>query len=231
MKRLVDIIVSLVGILVLSPLFAVLAILIKLGSPGPVFYRGVRVGRHGRLFRIFKFRSMVPEAERLGGSNTSDADARITPIGRILRKYKLDELPQLLNVLLGDMSLVGPRPEVPKYVDLYDAEGQALLSTRPGITDWASIWNSDEGAFLAHYEDPDFAYEQFIRPTKIQLQLVYVRHHSLWIDCKILAYTLLRLAHYGWLPPELRGYPSLSMGPQPNEPEKNQATSLRGQGS
>src|SRR5262245_48645837 len=108
MKRVVDIIVSLVGILVLSPLFVVLAILIKLGSPGPVFYRGVRVGRHGRPFRIFKFRSMVPNAEWLGGSNTSDADARITPIGRILRKHKLDELPQLLNVLLGDMSLVGP---------------------------------------------------------------------------------------------------------------------------
>jgi lipopolysaccharide/colanic/teichoic acid biosynthesis glycosyltransferase len=229
MKRVVDIIVSLVGILVLSPLFAVLAILIKLGSPGPVFYRGARVGRHGRLFRIFKFRSMVPDAERLGGSNTSDADARITHIGRILRKYKLDELPQLLNVLLGDMSLVGPRPEVSKYVDLYKAEEQALLSIRPGITDWASIWNSDEGAFLAHHEDPDLAYELFIRPTKIQLQLTYVRHHSLWIDCKILAYTLLRLVRCGGMPPELRGYPSLSVSPEPNQSEKKQGNSLRGQ--
>lgn len=205
-KRLLDVVLSVVGLVILSPLIAVLGIAVKLGSPGSLFYRGHRVGRHGKPFRIFKFRSMVQNAEQLGGSSTADGDSRITWIGRFMRKYKLDEVPQLLNVLKGDMSLVGPRPEVQEYVDLYTPEEQAILDVRPGITDWASIWNSDEGAVLANSDDPDRAYLELIRPTKLKLQLFYVRNHSVWVDVKIITYTLVKLLRKDWLPAELRPY-------------------------
>lgn len=148
MKRLFDIVFSLLGLIILSPFILVLAILIKEEDGGSVFYRGVRVGRHGKPFRIFKFRTMVVNAENIGGPSTPDDDPRITGIGRFLRKYKLDELPQLINVLKGEMSLVGPRPEVPHYVNMLTKEERAILSVRPGITDWASICNSDEGAVI-----------------------------------------------------------------------------------
>src|SRR5579883_1253298 len=145
LKRCIDIAVSAVGLVILSPLFAVIAIAINLVSPGPVFYKGRRVGLNGRVFRVVKFRSMVVDAEYRGGSATAEDDPRLTSLGVSLRRYKIDELPQLINVWLGDMSLVGPRPEVEKYVAQYTAEERHILDVRPGITDWASLWNFDEG--------------------------------------------------------------------------------------
>lgn len=185
-----DILASSLGLVSLSPLLLVLAVWIKFDSRGPVFYRGVRVGRLGRPFRIYKFRSMVTNAEKIGGSSSGDDDPRITRSGRILRKYKLDELPQLINVFVGDMSLVGPRPEVKKFVDMYTEEEKVLLQLRPGITDWASLWNSDEGAILAGHPDPDQAYLELIRPNKLALQLKYARDHSLVVDIKIIILTV-----------------------------------------
>ena len=133
---------------------------------------------------------MVVNAEKIGGPSTADDDPRITTIGKILRKYKLDELSQLINVLIGDMSLVGPRPEVQQYVDMFTEQEKAILSVRPGITDWASVWNPDEGAVLAGSLDPEKTYLEKIRPEKIRLQLEYVRRHSFWIDIAIIGQTL-----------------------------------------
>jgi lipopolysaccharide/colanic/teichoic acid biosynthesis glycosyltransferase len=197
MKRLFDIAASGLGLLALGPGLILLAILIKLEDGGPVFYRGERVGRHGRGFRIFKFRTMVVHADRIGGPSASDSDPRITRIGRTLRRYKLDELPQLINVLKGEMSLVGPRPEVRHYTDQFTEEEQAILSVRPGITDWASIWNADEGALLAGAEDPEHVYATRIRPTKLRLQLKYVREQSFFTDLKIIFLTALAVARPG----------------------------------
>ena len=190
LKRVFDVICALAALVVLSPVLLGLALTIKMSSPGPVFYRGVRVGLHGRPFRIFKFRSMVINADRIGGASTADGDPRITTIGRVLRKTKLDELPQLLNVLSGDMSFVGPRPEVQQYVDMYTEEEKAILTVRPGITDWASLWNPDEGAVLARAADPERAYLELIRPQKLKWQLAYVRERSFLVDLSILARTL-----------------------------------------
>ena len=190
-KRIFDIVCSAGGILVLSPLLLWISWRIKREDSGPIFYRGERVGLHGRIFRIYKFRTMVIDAEKLGGSSTSDDDPRITKIGKTLRKYKLDELPQLFNVLTGEMSLVGPRPEIKRYTDLYTEEQKAIFTVRPGITDWASLWNSDEGAILAGAEDPDKAFEELIQPTKLKLQLKYVRERSFWVDLKIICLTIL----------------------------------------
>ena len=175
-----------------SPVFIVLSWLIRKDG-GSVFYRGERIGLHGAPFRIFKFRTMVVDAEKIGGASTADDDARITPVGKFLRKYKLDELPQLINVLKGDMSIVGPRPEVKHYTDLFTEEEKDILSVRPGITDWASIWNADEGAVLAGAVDPEKAYMESIRPKKLKLQMMYVRRHSLFIDFKIIWLTLLAI--------------------------------------
>jgi lipopolysaccharide/colanic/teichoic acid biosynthesis glycosyltransferase len=202
-KRGFDFVVALAALIVVSPVLIVLALIIKLGSPGPVFYRGVRIGRYGVPFRIFKFRTMVINAERLGGSATAEDDPRITPIGRFIRRHKLDEFPQFMNVLAGDMSLVGPRPEVKKYVDMYSGEEKAILDLRPGITDWASIWNSNEAAVLEGSKDPEKAYEELIRPTKLALQLFYARNHSLAVDIKILFHTFCRLLFEDWTPREL----------------------------
>ena len=190
-KRIFDILCSFLGLLLLCPLLFWIVWRIKQEDHGPVFYRGARVGFHGRVFHILKFRTMVLDAEKLGGSSTSDDDPRITKIGKILRKYKLDELPQLFNVLTGEMSLVGPRPEIKRYTDLYTEEQKAIFTVRPGITDWASLWNSDEGAVLAGAEDPDKAFEELIQPTKLKLQLKYVRERSFWVDLKIIILTLL----------------------------------------
>ncbi len=190
LKRVFDVTVSTVGLVALTPLLVVIALVIKLEDAGPVFYRGVRVGQYGRRFRIFKFRSMVADAEKIGGSSTAADDPRILKIGRLLRQYKLDELPQLLNVLRGEMSLVGPRPEVQHYVDMYTEEERAILRVKPGITDWASLWNSDEGAILTGSPDPEKTYLEKIRPQKIKLQLDYVRRQSFWTDLTILTQTL-----------------------------------------
>lgn len=190
MKRLFDLVLSLLGIAVVSPILLILAALIKLDSAGPVFYRGIRVGRSGRLFKIFKFRTMVVNADKIGGPSTSADDPRITRVGAFLRKYKLDELPQLMNVLKGDMSFVGPRPEVVDEVRLYSHEERELLGVRPGITDWASIRFRNEGEILRGSADPHEAYREKIRPEKIRLGLEYVRNQSLLVDCKIIFKTL-----------------------------------------
>lgn len=189
-KRLFDIIFSSLGLIVSSPCIMFSSILIKLDSKGPIFYKGKRIGRYGKPFRIYKFRTMVADAEKLGGPSTADDDPRITKPGRFLRKYKLDELPQLINVLRGEMSLVGPRPEVQHYVEMFNEEEKAILNVRPGITDWASLWNPDEGAILAGSPDPEKAYMEKIRPQKLKLQLKYVRKHSFLIDLKIILLTL-----------------------------------------
>jgi lipopolysaccharide/colanic/teichoic acid biosynthesis glycosyltransferase len=193
LKRLFDIFFSLFGLLVFFPLFLYVAFLIKKEDRGSVFYRGVRVGRYGKPFRIYKFRTMVVNADKIGGPSTADDDPRITRIGKFIRKYKLDELPQLINVLKGEMSFVGPRPEVEHYVEMYTKEEKAILSARPGITDWASLWNSDEGAILAGSPDPEKTYMEKIRPEKIRLQLKYVKENSFWNDLKITFLTLKTL--------------------------------------
>lgn len=190
MKRLFDIGFSLVGLLVLLPLFLLVGVLIKLDSQGPVFYRGVRVGRFGRPFRMYKFRTMVANADRSGSSSTPADDPRITRAGRFIRRLNLDELPQFINVLKGDMSIVGPRPQVPWAVELYTEEEKAILGVRPGITDWATIWVRDEGEILRGSVDPDKDYMEKIWPEKRRLQLEYVKNHSLWIDFQIMVKTL-----------------------------------------
>jgi lipopolysaccharide/colanic/teichoic acid biosynthesis glycosyltransferase len=212
MKRCLDLVVSLVALAALSPLLAAIAYLIRRDSPGPVCYRGRRAGWGGRIFRIYKFRTMVVDAEKLGGATTADHDPRLTPFGRFLRRYKLDELPQLVNVRQGEMSLVGPRPEVIEKVARYTPAERRVLDVRPGITDWASIWNADEGAAVAGHRDADQAYEQLIRPTKIRLQLLYRDHGSIAVDAKILFYTLIKLCSREWLPPELADLPKPGQG-------------------
>lgn len=208
-KRIFDIVASSFGLILTSPLLLAVALWVKLDSPGPVFYRGERTGLHGKMFRIFKFRSMVVNAEKLGASSTSDDDRRITKSGKFIRKFKVDELSQLLNVWLGDMSMVGPRPEVKRFTDMYSAEEKRILDIRPGITDWASIWNSDEGAILDGLEDADAGYEKYIRPGKLQLQLRYRDNHNLWTDLKILTYTVRRILQSGFYPSELEDMPRL----------------------
>jgi lipopolysaccharide/colanic/teichoic acid biosynthesis glycosyltransferase len=189
-KRAFDLLGSMLGLLVLSPVLFFIALLIKVGSKGPVWYRGLRVGRSGVPFRIFKFRTMVANADKIGASSTPDNDPRITRVGRFLRKYKLDELPQLINVLVGEMSLVGPRPQVPWAVELYRDEEKALLTVRPGITDYASIRFSNEADILRGSLDPDKDYLEKIAPEKIRLGLEYVRNRNLWVDMRIISATL-----------------------------------------
>jgi lipopolysaccharide/colanic/teichoic acid biosynthesis glycosyltransferase len=189
-KRLFDLLVSFCAVGLLAPIMAILAILIKLDSGGPVLYKGERVGRNGKIFRILKFRSMIMNADQMGGSSTPDDDPRITNMGRFLRKHKLDELPQLLNVLRGEMSFVGPRPQVQWAVDLYTEEERRILSVRPGITDYASIYFSNEGEILSGSADPDRDYMEKIHPRKTQLALKYVDDCSLLNDIRIIAETL-----------------------------------------
>lgn len=194
LKRAIDVFVSATALVVLLPALLVIAAAIRVCDGRPVFYRGIRIGRYGTPFRIFKFRTMVADAERLGGSATADTDVRITRIGRALRKHKLDELPQFINVLLGEMSLVGPRPEVPEYVALLSEAEQVILTVRPGITDWATLWDADEGALLTLTSEPERMYVDFIRPEKIKLQVQYVCNQSFWTDVLILwktAYTMI----------------------------------------
>ncbi len=190
MKRVFDIIFSLFGLIFFSPLLLILAFMIKKEDGGPIFYRGVRVGRYGKLFRIFKFRTMVVNAEKIGGSSTADDDPRITKIGKFIRKYKLDELPQLINVLKGEMSFVGPRPQVPWAVELYSEEEKLLITVRPGITDYASIKFKNESEILKGSEDPDRTYLEKIAPEKLRLGLEYVKNSSLWTDIKIIFATI-----------------------------------------
>ena len=190
LKRVFDFGGAAVSLVLLSPLLVGLAVGVKLDSSGPVFYRGLRIGRNGRPFRMIKFRSMIVDADKLGGPSTADDDLRITRVGMALRKCKLDELPQLINILKGEMSFVGPRPEVPYYVEMYTPQERTILSVRPGLTDWASIWNFDEGARLAGSPDPEKAYIEKIRPEKLRLQMKYVQERSLRTDLMILVATV-----------------------------------------
>jgi lipopolysaccharide/colanic/teichoic acid biosynthesis glycosyltransferase len=176
---------------VASPVLLGIWARIKLDGDGPVVYGGRRVGMGGREFRMYKFRSMVPNADKVGGPNTPDDDPRLTRTGRVLRRYKLDELPQLFNVLKGDMSFVGPRPQVPDEVARYTPEERDLLLVRPGITDWASLRFSNEGEILKGHDDPDRAYAELIRPEKMRLGLEYVHTARLRDDIGILVKTAL----------------------------------------
>jgi lipopolysaccharide/colanic/teichoic acid biosynthesis glycosyltransferase len=179
----------------MSPVFLIMAIAIKMESKGPVFYRGVRVGLNGKPFRIFKFRSMVPDADKSGVSSTSIADMRLTKTGTFIRKFKLDEFSQLINVFLGDMSLVGPRPEVQKFVDMYTDEEKVLLSLKPGITDWSSIKFHNEPDIIAQsgIKDADEAYLKLIRPEKLKLQIKYLKERNIIIDFSIIICTIISI--------------------------------------
>jgi lipopolysaccharide/colanic/teichoic acid biosynthesis glycosyltransferase len=194
LKRAFDIMCSFTGLIVLSPLFAVAAISIKIDSKGPVFFLQERMGRNFRPFRIIKFRTMAAGAERAGSLITVSGDSRITRLGHILRKYKIDELPQLINVLKGDMSLVGPRPEVKKYVELFRTDYGRLLTVRPGITDPASLRYSDEEGILLLSANWEEDYVKRILPAKIRLSSAYVDNHGVVTDIKLILKTILRAA-------------------------------------
>jgi lipopolysaccharide/colanic/teichoic acid biosynthesis glycosyltransferase len=190
-KRVFDIVVASAGLFLLTPALLLIAAWIKWDTPGPAFFLQQRVGRRGRLFNILKFRTMHVQVNA-GAQLTVGRDSRITPAGHFLRRYKLDELPQLLNVLAGSMSLVGPRPEVPRYVACYPSDVRALvLSVSPGITDWAAIEYKDESTLLAAASDPERAYIEQVLPAKLQHYARYVRERNFWVDLRILLRTLL----------------------------------------
>ena len=191
--RFFDFVLSLVGLVVLAPIFIVLAVWIKIDSMGPVFYKQIRVGQNGKDFGLFKFRSMVVDADKKGLITVGGRDPRITRSGYFIRKYKLDELPQLINVLVGDMSLVGPRPEVKKYVELYTDEQQKVLSVKPGITDYASIEYMDENEILGKSTDPEKTYIEEIMPEKIKYNMKYIKNRSLIEYFKIIFLTVLKI--------------------------------------
>lgn len=186
MIRFFDIIFSIIGLVILSPIFIVIYLLIRIESKGGGFYSQERIGKSGKPFKLYKFRSMRIGSDKKGLITIGEKDNRITKTGFILRKYKLDELPQLWNVFIGDMSLVGPRPEVKKYTDLYTEEQKQVLQVRPGITDWASIKYVDENKILGEAKDPDEAYVNLIMPNKIKLNMVYIQHQTLGEYFKII---------------------------------------------
>jgi lipopolysaccharide/colanic/teichoic acid biosynthesis glycosyltransferase len=190
-KRIMDVTLAVLGIGLLFPVLLSLAMWIKIEDGGPVFYKGVRVGRFGKAFRMIKFRTMVVDAEKLGPSSTAEEDMRITAPGRFLRRFKLDELPQLFNVLRGDMSFIGPRPQVQWAVDLYTPEERLLLSVKPGISDFASLRFRNEAEILKGSTDPDRDYLEKIAPLKIRLGLYYVRNQSFAVDLKLIVATAL----------------------------------------
>lgn len=192
-KRIFDLFFSLTGLLILLPVFLLVALLIKIESKGPVFYLQMRVGRNGKDFKLFKFRTMFPDSDKKGLLTVGMRDPRITSTGYFLRKYKLDELPQLINVLTGEMSFVGPRPEVRKYVDKYSNEELAVLEVKPGITDLASLTYINENAILAQSSDPENTYIKEVMPHKLALNMEYIRRTSLWFDIKIIFQTIIKI--------------------------------------
>jgi lipopolysaccharide/colanic/teichoic acid biosynthesis glycosyltransferase len=192
-KRSLDIAISLIGLIFFSPILLFVSFLVWSNDKKSPFYVPPRVGKKGTIFYMVKLRSMVVNADKVGIDSTSNNDQRITSIGQIIRKYKLDELTQLWNVLRGNMSLVGPRPNVKAEVDLYTDDEKELLSVKPGITDFSSIVFSDEGKILENKEDPDLAYNQLIRPWKSRLGLIYIKHQSILLDIEIIIYTLVAL--------------------------------------
>ncbi|MFZ2959108.1 MAG: sugar transferase [Candidatus Ozemobacteraceae bacterium] len=190
-KRCFDLFFALPGLILLSPLFLLVAVLIRRNDHGPVFFRQVRVGLNGNLFRIFKFRTMYVDAEKRGTQITPGNDPRITPIGQFLRKCKIDELPQLINVVVGEMSLVGPRPEVQKYMDFYPADVRTkILSVLPGITDFASIEFRNEGEILERSSDPEKTYVLEIMPIKARYYLKYIQERNLFLDLRLILRTI-----------------------------------------
>ena len=193
LKRSFDLITSTIGCILISPILIGIALSIKLTSKGPVFFKQKRVGRYGKEFSILKFRTMVVDAEKLGKQITVGNDSRITKIGSFLRKYKLDELPQLINVIKGDMSLVGPRPEVPKYVALYSDKQRRVLDVRPGITDYASIEYRDENSILGKVDNPEEYYINVIMPHKIDLNMKYIENNNVLIDIGIIFKTIFNI--------------------------------------
>lgn len=193
MKRLFDVGCCVLGLIVLAPILLLIALLIRTDSKGPILYVQERIGLNGRPFYIFKFRTMVMDADKKGLLTVGGKDPRVTRIGYSLRRYKLDELPQLFNVLKGDMSLVGPRPEVKKYVDLYSSSQREVLTVKPGITDYASIVFVDENDILAKSADPEQAYIQEIMPAKLALNRKYIDEKGLLTDLRIIVKTILRI--------------------------------------
>ncbi len=188
-KRVFDLLFSTIALFVLSPVLLAIAVAIRLGSAGPILYSGTRVGKDGKVFGMYKFRTMVQNADKLGGSSTPNDDPRITGVGRLLRHYKLDELPQFINVVRGDMSIVGPRPQIEWAVKLYTPEQREVLTVLPGITDYASIRFPNEGEILKGSTDPDRDYMEKIHPEKMRLSLEYVRRRSFVTDMSVIAQT------------------------------------------
>ncbi|WP_418223345.1 sugar transferase [Clostridium isatidis] len=191
-KRIFDFVISLIGIIIISPILIIVAICIKLDSKGNILFLQKRIGKDGKPFNIYKFRTMVNDAEKLGAQITVGKDSRITRVGAFLRKYKIDELPQLFNVLKGDMSLVGPRPEVPRYVKLYTEEERRVLKVRPGITDLASIRYSDENDILGKVENPEEYYINVIMKDKLKLNLEYIEKSNIVFDIYLIIKTIIK---------------------------------------
>ena len=194
-KRAFDCIAALLGLVLLCPLLVLVALLIKLDSAGPILFRQERIGKGFRPFRIYKFRTMVQDAPHQGGPITFGADPRITKLGRVLRQTKIDELPQLINVLRGDMSVVGPRPEVRPYVELFREDYAEILQVVPGITDLASVQYRDEAEVLGRFPDPEAAYVHHVLPEKIKLAKDYVRRASFYYDITLILKTVMKLFH------------------------------------
>jgi len=192
-KRIFDVTASIIGLIVLLPLFIIIAILIKLNDKGPIFYKQKRIGQNFKPFELLKFRTMVVNADKIGPAVTKDGDPRITKIGKFLRKTKLDELPQLWNVIRGDMSIVGPRPEVEKYIQYYKDDYKEILKVRPGITDYATIKFRNEEEILSKYDDTESAYIKYVLPEKIKLYKTYIKEISFFTDLKIIFWTLWRI--------------------------------------
>jgi lipopolysaccharide/colanic/teichoic acid biosynthesis glycosyltransferase len=205
MKRLFDIVTSLTGLFFLAPIFAVAACAVLFASGMPVFFRQQRIGRNFHPFSIYKFRTMVVDAPQRGGPLTTGGDSRVTSVGAVLRKLKIDELPQLINVLKGDMSIVGPRPEVPEYVDRFQRDYEVILQIRPGITDLASLKYADEARLLSNFENPQEAYVRQVLPDKIRLAREYLRRSSFIFDIHVVVKTLLKLIHLTGSPKDLHG--------------------------
>lgn len=197
LKRIFDVVVALIGLIIFGPLFIVIPILIKLDSPGPIFYRAPRVGKDGRLFRMYKFRTMVADAEKIGPAITYRSDPRITRVGAMLRRRRLDEIPQLLNVLKGEMSMVGPRPEAPYYVDKYSPEQREILKVKPGMTGLTQIKYLSEEEELSNPETLDADYLDVILPPKLALDMEYIKRQSFILDIQILWQTAWALLGIG----------------------------------
>lgn len=192
LKRLIDILASGFGLILISPILLIICICIKFSSDGPILFKQIRVGKNGKEFTILKFRTMITNAEKMGKQITIGEDKRITPVGKFLRKYKLDELPQLFNVFKGDMSLVGPRPEVPKYVQLYSTEQMRVLDVKPGITDIASLRYKDENDILGEVDDPENYYVNVIMKDKLDLNLEYIEKNNIFLDVYLIIKTIIK---------------------------------------